>query len=316
MIQRQLKLKLTKKQETTLTGWLNNLTGVWNFAIRKIELDAKDGIYYTPKGFQNLLADHGKKLEIPSHTIQGVLANAHLAWKRCFKKLGKKPRLKGLRNKLNSIPFPDPIKPQKDNRIGLPGLGKIRFHKQELPSATIKCGRIVRKASGWYLCLFIDAEPNPLKIVAEGQVGIDPGFKHLLTLSTGKKIEHPKELQQSAKRLAQAQRGHDKKLAARLNERIANQRKDRNHRLSRELVAENAVIVFSKDNIKGLARSFGKSVAAAATGQLREFLSYKSRTGGRRYLEVPSKNSTRICSTCGALTGPTGRTGLSVRLWT
>ncbi|MBI5633821.1 MAG: transposase, partial [Nitrospirae bacterium] len=47
-----------------------------------------------------------------------------------------------------------------------------------------------------------------------------------------------------------------------------------------------------------------------------EFLSYKSRTGGRRYLEVPSKNSTRICSTCGALTGPTGRTGLSVRLWT
>lgn len=43
MIQAQLKLRLNKKQENTLTGWLWNLTGVWNWAIRKIELDAKAG---------------------------------------------------------------------------------------------------------------------------------------------------------------------------------------------------------------------------------------------------------------------------------
>lgn len=115
MIQRQLKLRLNKNQESVLITWINNLTGVWNFAVRKIELDAKNNIYHTPEDFQNLLAGHGTKMGIPSHTIQGILLSAHVAWKRCFKGLARKPHLKGLRNKLNSIPFPDPLSsPQKN----------------------------------------------------------------------------------------------------------------------------------------------------------------------------------------------------------
>src|SRR5882724_2944585 len=80
MIQRQLKLRLNPGQEAQLNTWLFHLTGVWNWAIRKIEQDAQDGIYYTPKDFQNLLADHGKKLGIPNHTLQGMLVMAYTAW--------------------------------------------------------------------------------------------------------------------------------------------------------------------------------------------------------------------------------------------
>lgn len=76
MIQHQLKLRLTKAQERRLDDWLWVLTGVWNFAIRKIELDAKDGIYYTPKGFQNLLVNHSKNLDMPSHVLQGMLTSS------------------------------------------------------------------------------------------------------------------------------------------------------------------------------------------------------------------------------------------------
>jgi len=94
MIQVQLKLRLKPKQETILNEWLLILTRVWNWAIRKIELDGKDGIYYTKKEFQNLLANHGKKLGIPSHTLQGMLIVAWESWKRCFKKLAKKPATK------------------------------------------------------------------------------------------------------------------------------------------------------------------------------------------------------------------------------
>lgn len=65
MIQYQVKLRLGATKESQLNSWLFMLTGVWNFAVRKIELDAKDGIYYTSMGFQNLLADHGKKIGIP-----------------------------------------------------------------------------------------------------------------------------------------------------------------------------------------------------------------------------------------------------------
>ncbi len=316
MIQRQLKLRLTTAQETQLDTWLWHVTGVWNWAIRKLEQDAKGGVFYTQKAFHNLLADHGKKLGIPSHTLQGLLDTAYTAWQRCGKKLAKKPRLKGHRNKLTSLPFPDPFKTPKATRIPIPGLGHVRFHPQALPAGRLKSGRIVKRASGWYLCLCIDAPPQAIPHVAEGAIGIDPGFHSLLTFSTGEKIPHPHELRQTAQRLAHAQRGGRKRLAARLHERLANQRKDRNHKLSRRLVAEHQTIVWSKDNATGLARTFGKSVASAAHAQLRQMLAYKCTASGRQYLEVPSRFSTKTCAACGSLSGPTGYAGLSVRQWT
>lgn len=315
MIQYQIKLRLKPKQEAMLNLWLFMLTGVWNWAVRKIEQDSKGGIYYTPNGFQNLLSEHSKKMGIPSHTIQGILSMAYTAWQRCFKKIGGKPKLKGNRNKLNSIPFPDPIRAPSGNYVKLPGVGLLRFHKQDIPDGKIKCGRIVKRASGWYLCLFIDAERAPIVSTANGMIGVDPGFKDLLTFSDGEKIEHPKELQASENRLGQAQRGINRKQVARMHERIKNQRKDRNHKLSLRMVKENAVIVFSKDNIKGIAKKFGKSVSSSGHAQLRSMLAYKSIQSGTKYIEVASHNSTRTCSACGALTGPQGWAGLKVREW-
>jgi putative transposase len=255
MIQHQVKLRLTPKQEKEMNDWLFSLTGVYNWAIRKIEQDAKYGIYYTRYDFINLLAGHGKKIGIPSHTLQGILDTVYTSWQKCFKKLGGKPKLKGNRRKLNSIPFPDPISAPEGNCIKLPSIGQVRFHKQTLPTGKIKCGRILKRASGWYLCLFIDADRAPIERKAFGKIGIDPGFIDLLTLSTGEKIPHPKEAQQSQKRLGQAQRGKNRKLAARIQERTKNQCKDRNHKQSLRLVQENSFIAFSKDNIGGIAKS-------------------------------------------------------------
>lgn len=211
MIQSQLKLRLNASQEKTLNTWLFHLTSVWNWAIRKIELNANNKIYFSQKEFHNLLANHSEKIGVPSHTLQGMLAQAHRSWKRCFKKLAGKPKLKGRRRPLNSIPFPDPLAIPKDGRIALPGLGSIRFHKQWIPDGPIKCGPIIKRASGWYLCLFIDAMPNLIPRLASGQVGIDPGFKTLLALSTGEKVQHPRELHAVERRLAQAQRSHKKR---------------------------------------------------------------------------------------------------------
>jgi putative transposase len=316
MIQRQLKLRLNRAQTQQLDSWLWHLTGVWNWAIRKIEADAKDSIYYSQKAFHNLLADHGKKLGIPSHTLQGMLDTAWFAWQRCYKKLAKKPQLKGKRNRLTSIPFPDAFKAPMGTRLHVPGIGSVRFHRQDIPAGRLKSGRIVKRASGWYLCLCIDAPPHSIPHHGTAAVGMDPGFQTLLTLSTGEKIAHPQELRQTARRLAQAQRGNRRHLTARLQERLANQRKDRNHKLSRRLVADHQILVWSKDHDKALARIFGKSVASAGHAQLRGMLAYKCTASGRQFLEVPSQHSTRTCAACGALTGPTGYAGLSVRQWT
>lgn len=315
MIVRTLKLKLNKNQENQLNSWFNNLTSVYNWGLRKIELNARNKIYFSPKTFQNLLADHGKTIDIPSHTIQGTLLQVHNAWTRCFKKIAKKPRLKGKRNKLNSIPFPDPLKPPKENKIGIPGLGKVRFNKQELPDAKIKCGRIVKKASGWYLCLWLDTDHKfPVKNTKKA-IGIDPGFSTLLTLSDGTKIENPRELRKGANRLAQAQRGKRKHLSAKLLEKQANRRNNRNHKISRKLVENYATIFYSNDNFKAMAKKFGKSVTEAGLNQLIRMTAYKCRTGGRKLIPINSFQTTMTCSDCGALTGPTGLSGLAVRNW-
>jgi IS605 OrfB family transposase len=315
MIIRKLKLKLNKYQTNQLSQWLNNLTGIYNWGLKKIEYNAKDKIFFSKFDFVNLLAEHGKKLDIPSHTIQGTLLQVHTAWNRCFKKIAKKPKLKGRRNKLNSIPFPDPIKPPIENKIYLPGLGRVGFHKQELPKAKIKCGRIIKSASGWYLCLWLDCEHKFPVGTADKQIGIDPGFSTLLTLSDGTKIENPRELHKGSKRLAQSQRGNRKQLTSRLQEKQANRRRDRNHKISRKLVENYSTICYSKDNFKSMSKKFGKSVSEAGLNQLIGMLTYKCRIGGRKLIPVNSFYTTMTCSNCGALTGPTGLAGLAVRNW-
>ena len=315
MIIRILKIRPNKRQAVQLVTWLNILTGVYNWGIRKIELNAKDHIFFSKIDFHNMLAYHGKKLGIPSHTIQGILTQAHDAWERCFKKLAKKPKLKGQRNKLNSIPFPDKFKAPSNNKIIIPGLGKVRYHKQALPAAVIKCGRIIKKPSGWYLCLWLATDHKfPVK-QTDKAVGIYPGFSTLLTLSDGVKIENPRELRAGAKRLAQAQRGNHQRLAARLQERQANRRFNRNHKISRWLVENYAVIFYSADNFKAMAKRFGKSVIEAGLSQLTQMLTYKCRIGGRKLHPVDSHYTTMTCSTCGSVTGPKGLSGLAVRFW-
>lgn len=316
MITCQLKLRLNHTQEKTLEAWLPILGAVWNFAIRKIELNAKDHIYFSRYDFTSLLNGHYDRIGIPAHTLCGVLDTAHTAWRRCFKGISRRPRLKGARRPCNSIPFPDPIPTPKNGKVRLIHIGWVRFHEMEIPVGPIKCARLCKRASGWHLCLFIDAAPNAIPREAGKSVGIDTGFNDLITLSTGEKVEHPREWEAAQKRLAKAQRGHSKRLTARVQERTKNRRRDRNHKLSRRLVAENSSIFFLQDNHRAISKRFGKSVGDSAHGQLRQMLVYKSLIGGTRLVFPENRNSTRACSTCGALTGPQGLAGLKVRQWT
>ncbi len=317
MLTRELKLKLNRKEEKILSDWLWHLSAIYNFGIRKVELNARNKIYFSKFDFVNLLANHSRKLDIPSHTIQGILEQSYLAWDRCFKKLGKKPKLKSIHNKLRSIPFPDAILSSKikDNRIGLPGIGKIRFHKQELPKGKIKKGRIVKKVSGWYLQLTFDAKHIfPVKEIVS-KVGMDTGFKTLATLSNKEEIPNHRYYIQGQKRLAQAQRGKNKKLTSRLHERISNRRKDHNHKESRKIVENYSEIYITNDGLRGQSKLFGKSVGDAGISQLRQFISYKCDNHGRKFGLVASKNTTRTCFKCWSLTGPTGVKQLAVRKW-
>lgn len=316
MIVRELKLKPTKKQEATFNEWLNILTGLHNWGVRKILLDGADGRYYSEFGLQALTSFSSRRLGIPQKTMEVALQNVWRSWDRCFKKISKRPRLKGKRNPLNSIPFREDTF-LRGQRLQLCKIGKLRYHKQDIPEGKIKIARVIKRASGWYCQLTIDAEHKFAVKDTEEAIGIDPGFSTLLTLSDGVKIENPRELRSGERRLGQAQRGRDAKLTARLRERQANRRKDRNHKISTRLVRDYKTIYVSKDNRKGMARAgFGKSVSEAGLSQLFHFLKYKVAVhAGRRVETVSNINSTKTCCNCLSLTGPSGRSGLAVRSW-
>ena len=317
MIVRELKLKLTKNQTNQLEEWLWCLTGVYNWAIRKIELDSNDKIYHTRFDLQNSLSGVSKKISIPSHTIQSTILQSYNAWDRCFKKISRKPKLKSVHNKLRSMCFPDLLNSNriKNNTISLPGIESISFYKQKLPVGKIKQTRIIKRASGWYCQLFIDVTYKfPIKKINKA-VGIDTGFKNLAILSTGEKFSNHREFIKGQKRLAQAQKGNRKKLVNRLHERISNRRKDYNHKAARTIVQNFSEIYITNDNLRGQAKVFGKSVSDAGISQLRQFISYKSDNHGRKCVLVDSKYTTMTCSNCGARTGPTGLSGLAVRDW-
>jgi transposase len=58
-----------------------------------------------------------------------------------------------------------------------------------------------------------------------------------------------------------------------------------------------------------------KSVLDCGWGQLKTQLQYKGEYAGRSVQIVNEKNTSRACSSCGSLSGPTGVNGLRVRVW-
>lgn len=319
MIQHLVKLRLTKKQEEILDDWLLYSMRIYNWGIRKIEYHAQLKEYFSKMEFQNILAGHSKRLGMPSCIIQGLLIDAHNSWSRCFKKIAKKPKFKGVRRPLNSMPHVSPISPKNftEDRIKLSVIGWLRFHKKYLPEGRVKQVRIIKKASGWYLGLFIDAKSQAVRVVDDKHVGVDPGYKTHLALSDGTNILlEDTYYQKLTARIKQAQRGGNKKLVARLHEKRANHRKHQDHILSKKLVSENEHIAFPKDNIKKISTKFGKSASKASHCRLRSMIEYKAGATDRTYVEVDSAYTTVECSICHARELATGEENLSVRKWT
>ena len=56
-----------------------------------------------------------------------------------------------------------------------------------------------------------------------------------------------------------------------------------------------------------------KSVLDAGWGLLKAQLQYKGTNAGRSVTLVSERNTSRACSSCGALTGPTGVNGLACK---
>ena len=89
---------------------------------------------------------------------------------------------------------------------------------------------------------------------------------------------------------------------AKLQEHIANQRKDFNHKLSTEIAHENQVVILEDLNIKGMVRNkrLAKSISDAGWYQFITFLKYKLEWQGKIFIQIDRWfASSKLCSKCG-----------------
>ena len=260
--------------------------------------------------------------QVHSQVLQDVALRLQRGFENLFERTrnGQKagyPRFKGW-NRYNSFTYPQYGNGAilKDGRLQLSKIGALRiFQHRPIPSdATIKTCTIRRDVDKWYACFTVEVEDTPPQLhEGKNQVGVDLGLSSLVTLSNGMKIDSPRFLRKSEKRLQREQRRLSRKRKgsqnrcrqviklARIHRKIRLQRTDFNHKLSRILVNRFDVIGFEKLQIPNMMKnhSLAKSIADAGWGQLRLFSSYKAEEAGKRVETVDPYGTTRDCSRCG-----------------
>lgn len=238
--------------------------------------------------------------------------------------------LKGMGKTPVPSPLPEdhPLRTVRWQNVYLPKIGKVRVKVHRIPEGTFVATAVARTASNkYYVAVNVkDAAPKPVP-AGHGEVGITFGASHWVTTSDGEQIDLPERMARLQRRKAIAQRDlarkqkgsqnfkKQKRKEARVEEKIANIRKDATHKLTRELVDSYDVIAsrnmgssdmmqHKTEATKNLPRKVQRALnKKTADGNFFEFnrqLAYKSAWANRAFVEVPNDTPTaQVCSRCG-----------------
>ena len=164
-------------------------------------------------------------------------------------------------------------------------------------------------ASLLFCCENQTAEKRP----AEKFIGIDFAMQGMCVFSTGKRAEYPmfyrnteKKLAREQRKLSRCQKGSQnykkqKKRVALCHEKIRNQRKDFQHKLSASLAESFDAVCVEDLNLKGMAGGLhlGKGVHDNGYGLFLSMLEYKLEERGKYLIKVDRYfASSKICSVC------------------
>ncbi|AKB75400.1 Mobile element protein [Methanosarcina lacustris Z-7289] len=205
------------------------------------------------------------------------------------------------------------------SQILLPKLGwiKVKMHR-EISKGTLRTLTVSRTPTGKYYISILtdDGEKLPEKqeFSHDTMVGIDVGINTYAALSTGEKIDNPRFLKASLQRLKFLQREVSRKVIgsknrkkaskklALINEKIANQRHDFQHKVSNRLISENQAIAVETLNIEGMKKNhkLAQAVSDSAWYSFVLKLTYKAQWVGKTIIKIGMfEPSSKNCNVCG-----------------
>lgn len=195
------------------------------------------------------------------------------------------------------------------------GIGKIKviYHRHLPLNSFIKQIIIKRHNDNWYAIFQIeipDTEPNNDNQQA---IGLDLGIASYLTDSNGNKIDNPRISDKNAKKLKRLNRSLSRKKRgsknyrkaskqlAKLHEHITNQRVDFQHKLSKQIITNNDIIVAEDLSISNMINKdvCNRNINDVSWYRFRLYLKYKSILYGKTYIEVDPNYTSQTCSQCG-----------------
>lgn len=201
---------------------------------------------------------------------------------------------------------------QRIGVTGVPGSIKVRWHRSLPVGCKLGNATLSQHAGKWFVVFSADAEFS--EVCGTGLIGVDLGLNSLIATSDGDTIEAPrfaKKAQAAQRRrqraLARCKRGSNRRLKARArfasaSAKIANQRRDFAHKLSRSLVARYSGIGFENLNMVSLKRGMlARSVHDAAWSQLIQFTTYKAESAGGAVVLVDPRRTSQTCPSCGTI---------------
>lgn len=341
MIRKTYKYRLypTKQQAILLAKHFGCCRFVYNWALEKrIKHYKKTGKTLHKFELSAMLTKLKKEKrleflnEVTAQSLHQSVNHLHDAYEKFFSCQNEFPKFKKKSGK-QSCEFP------QCNRVDFDS-GKLfvikfkegihcNFHRRF--EGKIKKVTINKKNDNFFASILIETPgevpPKP-EVKPENTIGIDVGLSHFATLSTGEKIDNPRFLKSSLKRLKVLQRraGRKKKGSAnqkkayrnvaKFHEKITNQRSDFLHKLTTRLIRENKTIVAETLNIKGMVqnRCLAQSISDVGWGEMFRQLAYKSEWYGKNFYQIGQfEPSSKTCSHCGA---KKEKLDLSERTWT
>jgi len=194
-----------------------------------------------------------------------------------------------------------------EKKLYLSKVGSINIKLHRSVKGKIKGVFVKRELSGKWFAVFQCENPQ-VPLTENGRaIGLDVGVKHFLSDSDGRQIENPRFYEHSLERVRKAHRMLSRKKKgsenrakakvklARAYEKVANQRDDFLHKLSRFYVDNYRIIMVEDLNITGMVRNhnLAGNILDASWGKFLHLLTYKAENAGKLVVRVNPRGTSR-----------------------